>query len=275
MSFPLVSIIVPTFNHAKFIAQTLDGILMQKTNFSYEILIGDDASKDTNAEIIHTYQQTYPQIIKAFLHTENLGPKEPRELGGKNNVAFLFKQAKAPYIALCEGDDYWTDEYKLQKQIDFLEQNPAYALCHHQMEIIYEDGSPSTLFNTNNQVDTSSLEYLLGDESWILGTASTVFRNTIQGNFPDWWMQTASGDLGIFILVSQFGKIKYLPQKMGVYRKHHGGMTNIHTPQNIIFLENRMKMFENLKPYFAGKYDIILDKTIEKYSIELANLKNL
>lgn len=273
MQNPLVSVIVPTFNHGKFIAQTLDGILMQKTNFAFEILVGDDASTDNNAEIIANYQQRFPQIVKAFLHPKNLGPKEPRELGGKNNVAFLFKQAKASYIALCEGDDYWTNENKLQIQIDFLEQNAEYALCHHQMEVVYEDGSESTLFNTENQADTSTLEYLLSDESWILGTASTVFRNTIQGNFPEWWMKSASGDLGIFILVTQFGKIKYLPQIMGAYRKHRGGMTNIHTPQNKIFLQNRMEMFENLKSYFNHKYDSILNKTVERFEKELADLK--
>ena len=120
-----------------------------------------------------------------------------------------------------------------------------------------------------NQRDTSLLEDLLRDESWFLGTASTVFRNVFKQGMPDWWWKTASGDLGIFIEVAKYGKIKYFPVSMGCYRKHSGGMTNIHTPQNQFFLRNRMEMFEDLDTYFDFKYHDILEKTIEKYQKQL------
>lgn len=264
-----VSVIVPTFNHAKFIAQTLDGILAQKTDFDFEIIVGDDASTDDNASIISNYQKRFPKIIKAFLHKKNLGPSEPRMMGGKNNVAFLFSKAEAKYIALCEGDDYWMNPGKLQKQVDFLDHNPDYSLVHHQMDVVYEDSSPTHKFNPENQREISTFRDLLADESWFLGTASTVFRNTIKGDFPEWWMQTASGDLGIFILTTQHGKIKYLPQTMAAYRKHSGGMTNIHTPENVVFLENRVKLFTDLKTYFNGRYDDILNRTTDKYQRQI------
>jgi glycosyltransferase involved in cell wall biosynthesis len=264
-----LSILVPTFNHGKFITQMLDGALMQKTNFDHEIIIGDDASTDDNAIIIKEYADRFPDKIRAFLHTQNLGPKTPQELGGKNNVAFLFAQCKGEYIALCEGDDFWTDDLKLQKQITFLDNNPTFALCHHHLEVIYQDNSPSHEFNPENQRDTSSLEDLLRDESWFLGTASTVFRNVFKQGMPDWWWKTASGDLGIFIEVAKYGKIKYFPKSMGCYRKHSGGMTNIHTPQNQFFLRNRMEMFENLDSYFDFEYHDILEKTIKKYKKQL------
>lgn len=272
-SMTKLSIIIPTYNHGKFIAQTIEGCLMQQTNFEFELLIGDDASTDNNALIISEYQAKFPNKIKAFLHKENLGPAHPRELGGKNNVAFLFKQAKSPYIALCEGDDYWTDPLKLQKQVDFLDANPDFALVHHQLEVIYEDNSPSHFFNDEDQQETSNLTDLLKDEKWILGTASTVFRNTIQGNFPDWWMKSASGDLGIFFLATAHGKIKYMNECMGAYRKHRGGMTNIHTPQNLIFLRNRMEMFETLNTYFDFKYDSILQQTILNFKEKIKEVE--
>ncbi len=264
-----LSILVPTFNHGKFITQMLDGALMQKTDFDYEIIIGDDASTDDNAIIIKEYADRFPDKIRAFLHIENLGPKTPRELGGKNNVAFLFAQCKGEYIALCEGDDFWTDNMKLQKQINFLDTNPTFALCHHQLTVIYQDNSDSHYFNPDNQRDISTLEDLLKDESWFLGTASTVFKNVFKQGMPDWWWKSASGDLGIFIEVAKYGKIKYFPTSMGCYRKHSGGMTNIHTPQNQFFLKNRMEMFENLDKYFVLKYHDILEKTIEKYQKQL------
>ena len=269
---PKLSIIVPTYNHGKFIAQMLQGALNQKTNFDFDIIIGDDASKDDNTLIISKYAQKYPDKIKAFLHPKNLGPSEPRELGGKNNVGFLFSQAKSEYIALCEGDDYWTDPLKLQKQVDFLDKNMDYSLCHHQMEVIHEDGSPVHLFNHDNQQDTSTIRELLADKIWFLGTASTVFRNVFTNGMPDWWWKTASGDLGIFIEVVRYGKIKYLPETMGIYRKHLGGMTNIHTSQNRFFLQNRMEMFQNLDKYLGFQYSEIIAETVLKYKKELSYL---
>ncbi len=269
---PKLSVLVPTFNHEKFIVQMLDGILMQQTNFEFEIIIGDDASTDNNALIISQFAHKYPNKIQAFLHSKNLGPVEPREMGGKNNVGFLFSKCRGEYIALCEGDDYWTDPLKLQKQIDFLEHNPSYSLCHHQLEVVYEDNSPKHLFNTDNQKDTSLIEDLLADKSWFLGTASTVFRNIFKQGMPAWWWKSASGDLGIFIEVGRHGKIKYLSEPMAVYRKHRGGMTNIHTPQNSFFLRNRMEMFQVLDKYLNFQYTEILEKTILKYENELFNL---
>jgi glycosyltransferase involved in cell wall biosynthesis len=269
---PKLSIIVPTFNHGKFITQMLEGALNQKTNFDFEIIVGDDASRDGNALIISEYAKKFPDKIKAFLHLNNLGPTEPREFGGKNNVGFLFSQAKSEYIALCEGDDYWTDPLKLQKQVDFLDINPDYSLCHHQMEVIYEDDSPSHCFNFNNQQDTSTIKDLLADKNWFLGTASTVFRNVFIYGLPDWWWKTASGDLGIFIEVAKYGKIKYFPESMAIYRKHRGGMTNILTQQNRFFLQNRMEMFQNLDKYLGFQYSEIISETVLKYKSELSVL---
>jgi glycosyltransferase involved in cell wall biosynthesis len=267
-----LSILIPTFNHGKFIAKMLEGALMQQTNFEFEIVIGDDASTDDNAMIISYFAQKFPTLIKAFLHPKNLGPFEPKEMGGKNNVGFLFSKCEGEYIALCEGDDYWTDPFKLQKQIDFLEKNPIYSLCHHQLEVIYEDNSSSHLFNSENQQDTSTIDDLLKDDCWFLGTASTVFKNVFKKGMPDWWWKSASGDLGIFIEVAKHGKIKYLPEVMGVYRKHRGGMTNIHTSQNIFFLRNRMEMFQDLDRYLNHRYTEILEKTILKYKNNLSKL---
>ena len=266
---PKLSVLVPTYNHGKFIGQMLEGALEQITDFEIEIVIGDDASTDDNASIINDFADKFPDKIRAFLHPINLGPSEPRELGGKNNVGFLFSQCKGEYIALCEGDDYWTDSLKLQKAYDFLENNKEYVLCHHQLEVIYQDNSAIHGFNPENQRDTSNLEDLLRDESWFLGTASTVFRNVFKQGMPDWWWKTASGDLGIFIEVAKYGKLKYFPKSMGCYRKHSGGMTNIHTPQNQFFLRNRMEMFQDLGSYFKLKYHDILEKTIEKYQKQL------
>lgn len=120
----MVSICCTAYNHEKYIREALDSFLMQKTNFRFEIIINDDCSTDNTAKIIKEYQQKYPHIIKPIYQEENQYSKGKRML-----IDILLPVAKGKYFALCEGDDYWTDENKLQKQVDFLELNPDYSLC--------------------------------------------------------------------------------------------------------------------------------------------------
>lgn len=150
-SLPLVSIVCITYNHEPFIRQCLDGFMMQKTNFKFEVLINDDASTDKTADIIREYETKYPDIIKSIYQTENQYSK-----GNHPWFDILFPITKGKYIALCEGDDYWIDPLKLQKQVDFLEKNPEYVLTSHQYAIydyekqIYIDNSQRKLFKKNN-----------------------------------------------------------------------------------------------------------------------------
>lgn len=133
MENPLVSICCVTYNHAPYIRQCLDGFIMQKTTFNIEILIHDDASTDETADIIREYEFKYPDIIKPIYQKENQYSK-----GIKVSFTYNFPRAKGKYIAMCEGDDYWTDPYKLQKQVDFLESHPDYSICSHRYRVFYE-----------------------------------------------------------------------------------------------------------------------------------------
>lgn len=128
---PLVSISCLTYNHAKYISQCLDGFLMQETEFPYEILIHDDASTDGTEEIIREYQAKYPLIIRPIYEEENQWLK-----GRRGSPEFNFPRAKGKYIALCEGDDYWTDSSKLQQQVEILENNPSLSATCHDTSLI-------------------------------------------------------------------------------------------------------------------------------------------
>lgn len=267
----LVNVLIPTFQHARFVAQTIEGCLGQQTSFDFNLVIGDDGSIDGAPEVIRRYAAQHPDRIRAFLHPENLGPKEPRELGGKNNVLFLFGQCTAPYIALCEGDDYWTDPYKLQKQVDFLETHPAYALRFHNVRVTYEDGSPSHPFNEPLGRNTFTLDDLFADR-WFVPTCSTLFRNVFRDGFPDWYHRMAGGDLGIFILAAAHGKLHYDPEIGGVYRRHRGGLSNQHTVVNRFYLQNRLELFNELNAYFGYRHEAALRPTIEKYERLLAGV---
>ena len=129
----LVSICCITYNHAPFIRQCLNGFVMQKTKFPFEILIHDDASTDGTQEIIREYEQKYPDIIKPIYQAENQYSK-----GIKINLTYNLPRAKGKYIAFCEGDDYWTAPDKLQKQVDFLESHLDYVMCSHRYRLYFQ-----------------------------------------------------------------------------------------------------------------------------------------
>ncbi len=260
-----VSVCVPTFNHEKYIAQMLESAVRQKTDFKFEIVIGDDGSTDKAPDIIREYQQQYPELIRAFLHKENLGPSSPREFAGRNNVLFLLKECKGSYVALCEGDDYWIDDLKLQKQADFMDQHPDYAICHHNMYVSYEDGSPEHNFNAPDQKTDSTIADLLEDR-WFIATASLFYRNYfLSKDFAEWHHQAAAGDWALVIQLAAQGKIHYLPDTMGVYRKHHAGLSNVHAQTNLTFLQNRKEMFRNINGWLDYQYDEIIQKTVDNY----------
>lgn len=253
----------------------LDGALMQQTTFPFEIVIGDDASTDSTQKIIQEYINKNPGRIRAFLHSENQGPSEPKEFAGRNNVLQLLKACKGEYVAMCEGDDYWTDPFKLQKQVDFLESHPEYAICHHNVEVIYEDGTASHLFNKSDQKLTSTIEDILEDK-WFMATASWLYRNYfLTYDFANWHATAAAGDWAVIIQLASHGKIGYLPETMGVYRKHSAGLSNIHAQTNARFWLNRKEMFENVNQWLDYRYDKIIQKTVLKYVDYLSKMTKI
>ena len=271
---PKVSVCVPTYNHEKYIRQTLDGALMQQTNFDFEIVIGDDASTDNNQQVIQKYVDKYPNIFRAFLHKHNQGPSEPKEFGGRNNVLGLLKACRGDYVALCEGDDYWTDPLKLQKQFDFMEANADYAICHHNMSVIYEDGSPQHFFNDTSQKTESSIVDILEDR-WFIATAATFYRNIFRENsFADWHARAAAGDWALAIQLAATGKIHYINEPMGVYRKHRGGLSNVQSATNLYFLENRKQMFTDVNEWLDFKFDATIQETLKAYDKQIQVLES-
>jgi glycosyltransferase involved in cell wall biosynthesis len=270
-----VSVCVPTFNHAHYISQMLEGALNQNTTFPFEIVIGDDGSTDGSQDIISAFAEQNPGKIRAFLHAENLGPVEPREFAGRNNVLQLLKACRGEYVAMCEGDDYWTDPYKLQKQVDFMENHPEFSICHHNVLVTYEDGSPSHHFNKDTQPPTSTIDDILKDQ-WFMATASWLYRNYfLTESFADWHANAAAGDWALSIQLAAKGKIGYLPEVMGVYRKHSAGLSNVHSHSNTWFLRNRKEMFENVNVWLDKKYDKTIIRTVARYEEQLEKLEKI
>ena len=213
---PLVSIACITYNHVKFISQALDGFIMQKTSFPFEIIIHDDCSTDGTKDIIKSYTEKYPDIIKPIYQNIN------QYSLGKRIIPIIVPACKGKYVALCEGDDYWTDPLKLQKQVDFLEASPDYSICFHRVyNQINTDLSIASL-NKSDHEETYTIEDLAKGN--FIHTPSVVFKNNLIKKFPLWFDGVAAGDYVLHMLNAQYGNIKYLPEPMAVYRLHSGSL---------------------------------------------------
>jgi len=219
MNYPLVSVSCATYNHEKYIRETLEGFLMQRTQFRFEILINDDASTDNTANIIREYEAKYPDLIFPLYQNENQYSK-----GIVISPTYNWPRARGKYIALCEGDDYWTDSYKLQKQVDFLEANPEYVFTFHDAVILNQKTGEKRLRIGDRQIDnTVDLKSLIIQNN--IPTASIVFRNFLDyTQLPDWIGKISKGDYGLCVLLAEEGPGKYLPEAMSVYRVHEGGI---------------------------------------------------
>ena len=252
----IVSVSCITFNHAPYIRACLDGFLMQKTSFIFEILIHDDCSTDETREIIEEYSKKYPDIIFPIFQTENQYSKGVRGMMAR----FNFPRSRGKYLALCEGDDYWTDPYKLQRQVDFLEANTDFSICFHNMKILNES-NPSALEFTNSKDQESVSSILdLASKGNFMFTASVVFKKPKDG-FPNWLTDLPIGDYAIHLFNAQFGKIKFLDQVMGVYRIHAGGVWGSFSKEKLY--DRWIPMLEQLQDKFSDE----VNKTLRAQKI--------
>lgn len=232
---PLVSVCVPAYQHEKFIAECLDSILMQQTNFPFEVLVGEDESSDRTREICKEYANKYPDKIRLFLRDRKTSQlyDESGDLLHRFNVKWLRKSSRGKYIALCEGDDYWTNKHKLQNQVDFLETHPDYSMCFHNAEVIYTFKSDSHPFSDIKEGEYSGVQVY---ESRLIPTASVVFvKECIEHKDYIFNANFFFGDLILFLTLAECGKLWYFNEMWSVYRKHEGGMMHdvFDNPDNV------------------------------------------
>ena len=207
----MVAVWMVTYNHGEFIENAIESVMMQKSTFQYKLFIGEDNSTDKTREICKKLKEKYPDKIELFLHKKNIG--------SNSNGVFMYKEcfkSEAKYIALLEGDDYWTDPYKLQKQVDFLEANPDYVLSFHKVKILKPSGELVSDFITNVPENYETIETLARLGNYI-HTPSVVFRNCIK-DFPPEFAYTPIGDYFIYMLLAEHGKLNYIEEEMTVYR---------------------------------------------------------
>ncbi len=239
-----LSVSLITYNQKNFIAQTIDGVLRQTVDFKYEIIIGDDCSTDGTRDILLEYQKKHPQLIKLIIH-----PQKNAGIPGKENFLSTIYAARGKYIALLDGDDYWTDELKLQKQVDFLEANADYAICFHCVKVQYESDERQSYISNENQKETATFEDLTAGN--FIHTPSCVFRARLFGDFPGWFQDMPVGDYVLHLLNAQFGKIKFLEDSMAVYRVHDRGVWSSEARTDLLL--KWVKVIETCRKHFAPR----------------------
>jgi glycosyltransferase involved in cell wall biosynthesis len=249
-----VSVLMITYNHEKFIAQAIESILMQVVDFDYEIVIGEDCSTDQTREIVCTYQSIYPETIKLFLPSQNVGVNR--------NFEQVLKRCKGEYVALLEGDDYWSDNHKLQRQVDFLDQHHDCMICCHDVHVIYENKNTlPRLYCTWEQPEFSNLQDLLNRN--FIATPSTMFRNNLFDQWPDWFYDIKLVDWLLHILNAQAGKIGYINKPMAVYRVHSGGIWNSASLETNI--KAIIQVLELVNSFLRYEYTELIENKILEY----------
>lgn len=216
----MVSIKCLAYNHGKFIRETLEGFVMQKTNFRFEAIVHDDASTDNTAKIIREYAEKYPDIIKPIYENENQYSKKDDSL-----TRIMHNACKGKYIAICEGDDYWTDPYKLQKQVDFLESHPEYVICFHRYQKFYQNTCFLGSVYPENFINDFSfdLNYYIYREDWVTQPLTCIY---LASAFDlNYYLKFKNRkDLIFFYVLLKKGKGMLLSDCMGVYRIHQEGV---------------------------------------------------
>lgn len=268
----IVSVICNAFNHGKYIRDALEGFVNQKTNFKFEVLIHDDASTDDTADIIREYEEKYPNIIKPIYQTENQYTR-----GGRITIRFQVPRIKGKYVAFCEGDDYWTDPLKLQKQYDFLENNPDYSMCVCScIWLDMRNGKQSTRCQTTVDSDISLEEIVLERKGRPFQTATFFLRSDLYKKRPEWTMKFGVGDTPLAMYLALCGKIRILADVMAVYRNHANGSWTSRIDEDAQYkIKVFSKMIEGMNAFNEAtnyKYQTIASKRIHTLQYNIARL---
>lgn len=232
----MVSVMIITYNHERYIRAALDSVLEQQVSFPIEIVIGEDCSTDGTRAILCDYAAQYPARIRLLLHEQNLGVS--------HNWEITMRECRGKYIALLEGDDYWTIPHKLQKQVDFLEAHSDYSMCFHNARVVYENAQHAR--ESHPMTVRAHSEFTLDDvtRDWSIATAAVMFRSKLMRDVPAWVHESVVVDLPVFALLASRGRVGYLPDEMSVYRVNIGGVTN--TSQQEAFLLSLARMHSYL-----------------------------
>jgi len=243
-----ISVVVTTYNHKKYISQCLESVIAQNGDFELEVIVGDDCSRDHTLKIIEEYQRRYPKII-------NILPVK-KHLGIPKNLKRCLEACSGEYIAICEGDDYWTDQHKLQKQKDFLETRRDCSMCFSALLLYYQEKNLTTSHYAQSTLekDAITMEDLIGN-NYIGNFSCCMYRTDVVRKLPQRIYDLKTDDWIFNLACSQFGKLGFIQDKMSVYRIHSKGAWS----GKDIFeqLDYICDYIDVCNEFFGYKYDVL------------------
>lgn len=254
-----------TYGHEEFIREAIEGVLMQQVNFDLELIISNDCSPDKTDEVIQEILKHHPLAAKIVYirHDTNIGMMP--------NFIFALQQCKGKYTALCEGDDYWTNPHKLQKQIDFLEANQEYVACFHNADVI-ENGSIINDYCYIHEDRKIDAKEIIINGGGIFPTASLVYKNVVE--LPDFAVSTKAGDTALAFTLLKAGDFYYMNQKMCNYRKHTGGSyTSIQQDRSkkLLDIKSNLALLNNFRKYHKPVFNEFFKEAIQKQLLRISN----
>ena len=255
---PKVSVLIQTYQHANFIKNCLDSVLNQKTEFLFEVILGEDNSTDGTRNICTKYAENYPEKIKLFLHNDANKISINGLKTGNFNVLYNYFHSNGEYLAFCEGDDYWDDQFKLQKQINFLEQSKEYISSYHPFQVLGENeiklNDHFYLAQPSTDISTEDLQKLNFHPH-----ISTICYKKVFHELPEQISEVINIDSFIISLLGNYGKMKFIKDiKPSIYRRHLGGVWSNRIRK--LQYESKILLYQNLEDYYRSFDDRSLAK---------------
>lgn len=255
-----VSVAIITYNQERFIAQAVESAINQQTNFDFEIVIGEDCSTDNTRVNLMKLQTKYPSKIRLLLNE--------KKIGMNRNLVRVLDNSDGQYIALLEGDDYWTDSNKLQKQADYLDSHNGSAISFHDVYKLMDSGNYESWQTPKQKKGSYRLEDLLRGN--FIPTCSVMFRSGLFDDFPNWYYQTPMGDWPLHVLNAHHGDIGYIDENMAVYRLH--ATSNWSSNSRIRIRQNTLTAAKLIKGDLVAEHSLLLNDSIIKWEQNLVGM---
>lgn len=258
----LLSVCIRTYNQKSFVTKAIESVLSQKTSFPFSIIISDDHSNDGTIDILDHYYALFPTKIKLLLGEKNIG--------GPANLRRLIEASSSKYVVCLDGDDYFTDEYKLQKQVDFLENHQEYSACFHNTVNVNSEGRPISLFNPLDFPPIHDATSFINNK-WFIPIHSALLRRQLIF-FPEWYDSVINDDYVIHLSVVKHGPYYYCPDIMVAYRHHETNTSSIYKDQ--LLLDIRLRdILVGFRQIYPDEFKPTFDKRINEYNDEITALE--
>ena len=260
-----LSVSIVTFQEVDYVRQTLESVLNQRTDFLFEVVVGDDASTDGTREVLEELRAEHPERLRLLLAERNYGDR------GLSNFMATVDASRGDYVAFLDGDDYWTSLDKLQRQVDFLEAHPECSICGHRVEHVGDDGRREVSYRPGSGDRTYDIGELIVDN--FVHKITTVARREAIAALPDWYRTTsvASADWVFNVLVGRAGRVGFLDEVMAVHRKRGAGLASGYGMPRM--LSDRLRAFELMRPYLPDHdRDLARGERRTRWKLRIAQL---